>query len=174
MASTSRKVFFEDVQCCLKHIIHTGPALCLTAFCWTEQSPDSAKVKEGLLRLQKRLRAEKKVVDEKEKKYKEQQQHIAKLQADLQRITDGMLSDVRFMTHARRCDGLEYYALCCACAKKSCNGEQHRKSWRIDKGLLQARGRCTWIRSSRQSSTRSKRRPSPRPQSSGLTMTRFN
>ncbi|BDA42403.1 Structural maintenance of chromosomes protein 1A [Coccomyxa sp. Obi] len=53
-----------------------------------KKSPDSAKVKEGLHRLQKRLRAEKKVVDEKEKKYKEQQQHIAKLQADLQRITD--------------------------------------------------------------------------------------
>lgn len=66
---------------------------------WTEQSPDSAKVKEGLHRLQKRLRAEKKVVDEKEKKYKEQQQHIAKLQADLQRITDGTFSHVRFMTH---------------------------------------------------------------------------
>ncbi len=69
---------------------------------WTEQSPDSAKVKEGLHRLQKRLRAEKKVVDEKEKKYKEQQQHIAKLHADLKRITDGKLSHVRFMTHVER------------------------------------------------------------------------
>lgn len=59
-------------------------------------------MKEGLQRLQKRLRAEKKVVDEKEKKYKEQQQHIAKLHADLKRITDGKLSHVRFMTHVER------------------------------------------------------------------------
>lgn len=53
------------------------------------QSPDSAKVKEGLNRLQKRLKAEKKNVEEKEKKYQEQKEQIARLQTDLKNIKDG-------------------------------------------------------------------------------------
>ncbi len=56
---------------------------------WGEQSPDSAKVKEGLTRLQKRLKAEKKNVEDKEKKLQEQKQHITKLETDLKNITDG-------------------------------------------------------------------------------------
>lgn len=59
--------------------------------CWMGflQSPDSAKVKEGLTRLQKRLKAEKKNVEDKEKKLQDQKQHITKLEVDLKNITDG-------------------------------------------------------------------------------------
>ncbi|EIE20863.1 RecF/RecN/SMC protein [Coccomyxa subellipsoidea C-169] len=53
-----------------------------------KKSPDSAKVKEGLTRLQKRLKAEKKNVEDKEKKLQEQKQHITKLETDLKNITD--------------------------------------------------------------------------------------
>ncbi len=53
------------------------------------QSPDLAKVKEELSRLQKRLKAGTKLVEEKQKLHKEQSQLSAKLQADLENVTDG-------------------------------------------------------------------------------------
>ena len=53
------------------------------------QSPDVAKVKEELSRLQKRLKAGSKAVEEKQKALAEQRQLTAKLQADLQKVTDG-------------------------------------------------------------------------------------
>ena len=53
------------------------------------QSPDVAKVKEELSRLQKRLKAGSKAVEEKQKAHAEQRQLAAKLQADLQKVTDG-------------------------------------------------------------------------------------
>ena len=53
------------------------------------QSPDVAKVKEELSRLQKRLKAGTKLVEEKQKAHKEQAQLIAKLKADLENVTDG-------------------------------------------------------------------------------------
>ena len=53
------------------------------------QSPDLVKVKEELSRLQKRLKAGTKLVEEKRKLHKEQSQLSAKLQADLENVTDG-------------------------------------------------------------------------------------
>ena len=53
------------------------------------QSPDLAKVKEELSRLQKRLKSGTKLVEEKQKLHKEQSQLSAKLQADLENVTDG-------------------------------------------------------------------------------------
>lgn len=53
------------------------------------QSPDLAKVKEELSRLQKRLKAGTKLVEEKQKLHKDQSQLSAKLQADLENVTDG-------------------------------------------------------------------------------------
>ena len=53
------------------------------------QSPDVAKVKEELSRLQKRLKAGSKAVEEKQKAHAEQRQLSAKLQADLEKVTDG-------------------------------------------------------------------------------------
>ena len=53
------------------------------------QSPDVAKVKEELSRLQKRLKAGTKLVEEKEHIHKEQSQLSDKLQADLEKVTDG-------------------------------------------------------------------------------------
>ena len=57
--------------------------------CHLLQSPDSAKVKEELSRLHKRLKASKKSIEEKEKNQQEQITQIAKLQSDLQSIQDG-------------------------------------------------------------------------------------
>ena len=53
------------------------------------QSPDLAKVKEELSRLQKRQKAGTKLVEEKQKLHKEQSQLSSKLQADLENVTDG-------------------------------------------------------------------------------------
>ena len=53
------------------------------------QSPDLAKVKEELSRLQKRLKSGTKLVEEKQKVQKEQSQLTAKLRADLENVTDG-------------------------------------------------------------------------------------
>ncbi len=48
-----------------------------------------AKVKEELSRLQKRLKAGTKLVEEKQTAHKDQSQLIAKLKADLENVTDG-------------------------------------------------------------------------------------
>ena len=48
-----------------------------------------AKVKEELSRLQKRLKAGTKLVEEKQHIHKEQSQLSDKLQADLEKVTDG-------------------------------------------------------------------------------------
>lgn len=56
------------------------------------QSPDSAKNKEELSRLYKRLRAGRKSVEEKQKKCLEQKEKVAKLDKDLESITDGELA----------------------------------------------------------------------------------
>ena len=53
------------------------------------QSPDLAKVNEELSRLQKRLKAGTKLVEDKQKLQREQSQLSAKLQADLENVTDG-------------------------------------------------------------------------------------
>ena len=53
------------------------------------QSPDLAKVKEELSRLQKRLKAGTKLVKDKQKLQREQSQLSAKLQTDLENVTDG-------------------------------------------------------------------------------------
>ena len=53
------------------------------------QSPDSAKVKEELARLGKRLRAGQKGVQDAERKQGEQASQVAKLKSDLEHIADG-------------------------------------------------------------------------------------
>lgn len=57
--------------------------------CLLVQSPDVAKVKEELSRLRKRLKAASKLVEEKQKLFKEQSKLTAKLQSDVEKVTDG-------------------------------------------------------------------------------------
>lgn len=72
------------------------------AWCGCCQSPDSAKVKEELARLSKRLKAGQKAVEDKERRHTEQRQTVAKLQSDLEHIADGARTPGLACSHVYR------------------------------------------------------------------------
>lgn len=68
-----------------------GPARCDAPIACAPQNPHAVKVKEEASRLRKRLAAARKDAAEQEAKAKEQADLLAKLQANLDNITAGVL-----------------------------------------------------------------------------------